>query len=353
MHLVICVSAGDRAANTGRAHRCRSVIIAGMPGSRTPTPLTVPHAATAQRPDWSDLPAEVRDWVVDQLGAAVVSAISERSGYTPGFAARLVLADGRRVFAKVAGWGREWLLESYAKEAAKRRTLPAGVPAPELIIDARTVIDSTEWQLVIFTEIDGRPPHRPWIAGDIRVAVRAVEDAARALTPAPAGYPWEPLSVELGGLTPDKEQMITERFGDHAGEMRDLVAALPERCNGSTLVHADLRDDNRLIGADGRGWIVDWNFPLLGRPWTDLVTLLISVRGDGWDADAILAASRLVGPDDQEGIDSLLADLALYYAIASGSPEPDGSPYLREHQRWSGAVVADWLAERRHWPRGR
>lgn len=320
-----------------------------MSGSRTPVPLTVPHAATAQRPAWSELPAGVRDWIQDQVGAPVVAAVSECSGYTPGFAARLRLADGRRVFAKLAGWGREWLLESYAKEAAKRRRMPTGVPAPELITDARTMIDNLDWQLLIFTEIDGRPPRRPWTAGDVGIAVRAVEAAARALTPAPAGYPWQPLSAELGGLSPDKELMITRRFGDHADEVRELVGGFADLCDGSTLVHADLRDDNVMIDAGDRGWIVDWTFPLLGRPWVDLVTLLISVRGDGLDADAILDASPLVGPEDKDGIDSLLADLALYYAIMSGGPEPDASPYLREHQRWSGIVVADWLAERRGW----
>lgn len=320
-----------------------------MPGSRTLTPLTVPHAATAQRPAWSELPPAVRDWVQDEVGAPVVWAISERSGYTPGFAARLRLGDGRRVFSKVAGWGLEWLLESYAKEAAKRRTLPAAVPAPTMILDARTVIDDLDWQLLIFEEIAGRPPHRPWTQDEVEIAVRAVETAAEALTPAPVGYPWQPLSAELGGISPDKEMMITERFGDHADELRELVGGFGDLCDGSTLVHADLRDDNLIIGTDGRGWIVDWTFPLLGRPWVDLVTLLISVRGDGLDADAILEASPLVGPEDKDGIDSLLADLALYYAIMSGGPEPDGSPYLREHQRWSGIVVTDWLAERRGW----
>lgn len=320
-----------------------------MSGSATPSPLTVPHAATAQRPTWPELPDAVRDWIDQELGSPVVSAVSERSGYTPGFASRLQLGDGRRVFAKLAGWDKGWLLESYAKEAAKRRTLPAGAPAPTLISDARTVIGGSDWQLLIFEEIVGRPPHRPWTGADVAIAVRTVEAAARALTPAPAGYDWEPLGAELGGLSADKDQMITERFGDHAAELRDLVIALPELCAGTTLVHADLRDDNMIIGVDGRGWIVDWNYPLLGKPWTDLVTLLISVRGDGMDADAILDASPLVGPDDKDAIDSLLADLALYYAIACAGPEPDGSPYLREHQRWSGAVVADWLAERRGW----
>lgn len=320
-----------------------------MPFPRRPLPLTVPHAATAQRPEWSDLAPEVREWVQDQLGAPVVSAISERSGYTPGFAARLRLGDGRRVFAKVAGWGKDWLLESYANEAIKRRTLPAGVPAPELTIDASAMVNNQRWQLLIFAEIDGRPPHRPWTKDDLAIAVRAVETAAGALTPAPAGYDWIPLSAELGGLSPDKDQMITERFGDHADELRELIIRLPERCDGATLVHCDLRDDNMIIGTDGRGWIVDWNFPVLGRPFVDLVTLLISARGDGLDVEAILDASPLTRPSDKEAIDSLIADLALYYAIASGGGEPDGSPHLREHQRWSGVVLADWLAERRGW----
>ena len=68
-----------------------------MPVARGPLPLTVPHGATAQRPRWSDLPPEVRDWVQDQLGVAVLSATSELSGYTPGFAARLRLGDGPRL----------------------------------------------------------------------------------------------------------------------------------------------------------------------------------------------------------------------------------------------------------------
>lgn len=320
-----------------------------MPGSRRPLPLTVPHAATAQRPDWSDLPVAVREWVHDQLGAPVLSAISEHSGYTPGFAARLRLGDGRRVFAKIAGWGKEWLLESYANEAIKRRTLPAGVPAPELISDARAVINDAGWQLLIFTEIDGRPPHRPWNETELEIAVHAVEAAAAALTPAPAGYGWVPFSVQFGGLSPDKEQMIIERFGDHADEVRELIIGVAEGCDGSTLVHCDVRDDNMIIGADGRGWIVDWNFPVLGRPFIDLVTLLISALGDGIDVESILDASPLAGPEDKDAIDSLIADLGLYYAIASGNPEPDGSPHLREHQRWSGVVLADWLAERRGW----
>ncbi|QDP98347.1 aminoglycoside phosphotransferase family protein [Microlunatus elymi] len=319
------------------------------PPPSTTVPLSVPVGQTAQRPEWVELPAAVRDWVQDQLGAAVVVGRSQRSGYTPGFASRLELADGRRVFVKIAGWERAWLLDSYANEAIKRRTLPAGVPAPKLLWDGRETLQGTEWLALIFEDIDGRHPRRPWQPAAAAAAVAAVERAAQLLSPAPAGFDWQPLSTELGGITEDKEEGIRQHFGDHAGELRELVAGFAERCSGTTLVHGDLRDDNLIIDAGGRAWICDWNFPMLAKPYVDLVTLLLSMRGDGLDADAILAASPLVTADDTDGIDSLLADLGLYYLIAAEGPEPDGSPYLRRHQRWNRDVTLGWLADRRGW----
>jgi hypothetical protein len=37
---------------------------------------------------------------------------------------------------------------------------------------------------------------------------------------------------------------------------------------------------------------LDW--PLLGAPWLDLVTLLLAAVGDGLDADAVLATHPLI-----------------------------------------------------------
>jgi aminoglycoside phosphotransferase (APT) family kinase protein len=218
-----------------------------------------------------------------------------------------------------------------------------------LIKDVRTRLGEEDWLMLIFEEVDGRPPRRPWTIDDVMAAVAAVETTAQALTPAPSGFDWQPLSVELGGLSPDKEEAIDRDFPTHAGELRELVAAFGDLCAGDTLVHADLRDDNMIIDRSGRAWICDWNFPLLGRPFVDLVTLLISVRGDGLDADRLLRNSSLVTPHDASAIDSFLADLMLYYRIASRRPGPDSSPHLRDHQRWNGRVIAGWLAERRGW----
>ena len=314
-----------------------------------PAGLPRPVTETAVRPHWTSLPATVQEWAQDQFGSAVVGSQSQRSGYTPGFASRILLADGRRLFVKIAGFGRDWLVESYGMEAAKRRTLPDTVPAPRLIADARARLDDQDWLLMIFDDVDGRPPRRPWTTDDVMAAVAAVEAAAQALTPAPAGFDWLPMSVEIGGLSPDKAETIDRDYAEHADELRELVAAAGELCTGDTLVHADLRDDNMIIDLGGRAWICDWTFPLLGKPFVDLATLLISVVGDGLDADRILARSPLVEPGDADAIDALLADLMLYYRIASQRPDPDSSPHLRAHQGHSGRVIGHWLATRRSW----
>ncbi len=74
------------------------------------------------------------------------------------------------------------------------------------------------------------------------------------------------------------------------------------------------------------------------------------MAGDvGWDVDALLASSPLLGPGDAAGVDSLLADLALYYLISQHAPEPDNSSHLRAHQARSAAVVRHWLVDRRGW----
>jgi hypothetical protein len=90
----------------------------------TSTGVVVPVRATARRPVWTELPAGVRDLVEGRLGAGVVSAHSTGTGFTPGFASRLVLDDGRSVFVKAAssaydrahGWP---LSDAYRDEVRK------------------------------------------------------------------------------------------------------------------------------------------------------------------------------------------------------------------------------------------
>ncbi|GAB3647126.1 hypothetical protein [Glycomyces tarimensis] len=66
---------------------------------------------------------------------------------------------------------------------------------------------------------------------------------------------------------------------------------------------------------------------LMLRAWADAAELLAPAPPSLLD----VGVERRPMDDSQEG------------------PIEGVSPYLREHQRWSGLVAADWLAHRRHW----
>jgi hypothetical protein len=315
-----------------------------------PLPLAIPVGRSAHRLLWSDVPAAVQTRLEDALGTTVAGARSQGSGFTPGFASRLVLADGRRVFVKAGDDRREWLIEAYRAEAAKLALIPAAVPAPRLrqIIDEP--IDGRHWVLLVFDDVDGRPPHRPWSAAEARPALRTAARLADALTPAPTGAAWGTLADLVLSSPPDWTSLVDRPgWGHHRADLADLAEQRTELLTGSTLTHADLRDDNLIFAPDGKVWVCDWNWPTLGPRWADAVCLAIAMSGDGLDADALLAETGLVGEDDRDGVDCLLAALTAYFLLASAAPFDPGSPHLRAHQAWYAEATGRWLRERRGW----
>src|SRR5687767_11420835 len=96
---------------------------------------------SSQRPDsppavgvrlqWVDLPALVRAAVEEWLGSSVVSANTQASGFSPGVAARLRAADGRRVFVKAVGPEPNPTTPGiHRREAQIAPLLPATAPVP-------------------------------------------------------------------------------------------------------------------------------------------------------------------------------------------------------------------------------
>ncbi|GAB3753386.1 phosphotransferase family protein [Microlunatus parietis] len=309
-------------------------------------PTPIPVGATALRPVWTDLPGQVRAEIETLAGGTVIEARSQGSGFTPGFASRLVLADGRRLFVKAAGSAYPWMIEAYQAEVAKLRLLPAAVPAPSVIFDRRFQVDGEDWLIAGFVDIDGRPPLRPWREDEAAAVLRCATELGRALTPPPTGADWLGLEVEFARNADDwamiaEQDLLPADLIEPGAELaRDFLARLPR----TTLVHCDLRDDNVIIGSDGRVNVCDWNFPVLGPIWTDTVTLAISMHGDGLNAERLLAETGAI--DDDALVDGFLAMLLGYFTIAGSRPEVDNSPYLRAHQRWYADATADWLRRR-------
>lgn len=305
----------------------------------------VPPASTARRLIWPHLPPHLRAAIERRLGSQVVDAHSRNSGFTPGFASVLTCADGSRHFVKAASVKAQRLFaESYRTEARKLAGLPASTPAPRL----EWVLDEDDWVALETAYVAGEAPQRPWRAEDLDSCLDALEEAARVLTPAPAGVELDALADELAAW-PQMWDAI--RLAGHEAEVAEaaaLAAGFAAHVAGETLLHTDLRADNTLLTDDGAVFC-DWNWPVRGAAWVDSLSLLIGPRGDGLDVEAVIAARPLLREVPAEAIDAVLALFTGYFLKSGADPVPPTSPHLREHQRWQGEVCWDWLCDRRGW----
>lgn len=303
----------------------------------------VPHGRTAYRLEWQFLPKEVRALVEDELGSPVVRAESRTSGFTPGFASVLTGADGSQVFVKAASKvAQAEIAASYAEEIRKVVALDEAVPAPRLEWFSR----EESWVLLGYEAVVSRQPRRPWKKPDL---ARSLDLAGRIALPAdrlPADLELVPLIEDLPELVTGWEQ--ADEDWPHRVEAAELAASLAD-LPADHLVHADLRDDNILLAADGRTLACDWNWPGLGTDWQDAVDLLISAHGDGVDAEAALRGHDRLAATEPDHVDAWLAGITGFMLAASQRPVPPTSPYLRVHNRWTAEAAWSWLAQRRGW----
>lgn len=317
-----------------------------MPPVPPVAPYPAPTGRTARRLEWPFLPPAVRAWIERRCGSPVVQAISQTSGFTPGFASVLVCEDGSRHFVKAASVNAQRVFaESYREEARKLAALPASVPAPRL----KWHLDD-DWVVLGIEHVDGRTPHRPWRRDELDAALDALEVVAEELTPPPAGLH---LDDALADLTPLLAGWSTIRRArpdlPHLDDAEALARRIGEVCAGDTLVHTDVRSDNILIDPSGRALLCDWNWPFRGCDWFDSFALLIAPRGEGIDVDEVMASRRLLRDVPAESVDIMLALYVGYFLSQCEEPVPPTSPYIRYHQRWQGEVCWQWLAERRGW----
>lgn len=317
------------------------------PSSRL-APYPAPHGKTARRLEWTFLPPHLRAWVERRCGSPVVSAISQNSGFTPGFASVLVCEDGSRHFVKAASVKAQRLFaDSYREEARKLAALPPSVPAPRL----KWHLDD-DWVVLGIEYVAAHTPQRPWRADELDSLLDALEQVADAVTPPPAGLALDTAEADFAPLLdgwPTIRERRTDLDAGHLAEAEALAGRFADVVGGDTLVHTDIRSDNVLIDSDGRALICDWNWPVRGAAWFDSFAALLAPRAEGIDVDAVIASRRLLKDVDPEAFDVNLALYVGYFLTQCELPAPATSPHIRDHQRWQGEVCWDWLAERRGW----
>jgi hypothetical protein len=312
-----------------------------------------PFGATARRRTWAELPDHVRALIVDRCGSPVTAATSMTSGFTPGFASVLTLDGGRHGFVKAAGRDDDLrsgfaIRNAYREEARIRSALPESLPAPRLL----WTFDDGDWVVNGFEYVAGRLPTRPWVTAEVDRVVAALTEMA-ALLVHPPEHLVLPTAREFVADLAGRVETVGDRDGRSTrwAALAELARESSERCAGRSVAHFDLRDDNILLTDDGRVVVCDWNWPRLAAPWIDLVGLLLSVHGDGLDADAMVRANPLTRDADPRSLDAFLAVLWFYFTTAGDEPAPAASPYLRQFQHVQADWVLSWLTARRAVPR--
>jgi aminoglycoside phosphotransferase (APT) family kinase protein len=321
--------------------------------------IALPLAFSGQRLDWRDLPRHVRARITDLAGAQVTAEISATSGFSPGFAAVLELADGRGVFVKAVSAEQNATSPELARaEIRVAAALPPQVSAPRLLWSS----DDGDWVLLGFEVAHGRSPEVPWRPETLAAVLDAVAGVATAPLAGGHGLPrvadlladdftgWR----RLAALDPtDRERIagLGGRIGawatDHLEDLLAWESEAPRVLAGDALVHGDLRADNVLVDPDQRRvWLIDWPHAGVGAPWLDTAFMLPSValQGGGDPAELFAAqpSSRGVPAAD---LRAGLAGLAGYFAWSSQQPAPRGIPNLRSFQAAQAVATLRWLRD--------
>jgi hypothetical protein len=323
-----------------------SLALTGPPDLADVVP--VPHGRTARRLAWPHLPTSVRATVERRLGSEVVLAVSQGSGFTPGFASVLTGADGSTVFVKAASRkAQPQFAAAYAEEARTLAILPVDrLPVPRLLWTE----EEESWFVLGFEAVAGRNPRRPWRAEELTRCLEALSVVDAVLEEPPEGLRLRPLQEDLPTLLTGWGSMRAARPDwPHLDEVEELAQSFGSLPDAGHVVHADARDDNFLLTDDGRTLLCDWNWPGTAPRWLDAVDLLVSARADGLDADHLLRSHPLTVDAVPDHVDAWLAALCGYMVEADTRPVPATSPHLGTHRRWWAAATWSWLAARRGW----
>lgn len=310
------------------------------------------RASGGQRVEWDEVAPAVRAAIEERLGAAVVEAGNQAGGFSPGLAARCLLADGRRAFVKAISPDQNPMASAiHRREAEIARRLPAGLPVPRFL----GVVDDGHWVALLYDEVAGVQPDEPWNHDQLAIVLPALQHFAERTTPCP-----------VPGLdtVADRYASVFQGWRQIAGggvdassygpgvlaavdRLADLEPAWVEATAGDTLLHTDLRADNLLLTPDGGVVLVDWPWACTGAAYVDLVLLLPSVGlGGGPDPATVIERHGLFADVDPDALVAVFVALAGFFVRQSLDPAPVGLPTVRAFQRAQAEVALGWLLPR-------
>jgi Ser/Thr protein kinase RdoA (MazF antagonist) len=309
--------------------------------------------AAGIRLEYAALPERVRAWVDAELGASVVSAVTQTGGFSPGVAARLATADGGRAFVKAVGaeLNRD-TPELFRLERVAMESLPVSRHAPRLL----SAYDDGGWVALLLGDIEGRMPGHPWTQPDADLVFGALAELTATLQPSPwPGAPRAETKMRrfLSGWHSVRAAPPAD-LDPWARRHLDGLVALSERAlvaiRGDALAHWDVRSDNVLITPEAQVVFVDWAHACLSAAWVDPVIAACDVLGDrDVDVDELLGRFPAVRASDPADITVLVAALTGGLAWSAYQPAPPGLPTIRPWQHEQAATLLGWVRRRSGW----
>lgn len=321
--------------------------------SGTVEEVGLPPPDRGVRLDWPDMPGRVRSEIEQWLGGAVVDAVTQPTGFSPGVAARLSADDGRRVFVKAVGpEPNADTPEIHRREIRVVTELPDAAPVPRLLWS----YDEGEggWVVLAFEDVDGRHPMQPWSVDELDRVVAAMEDLSLLLMPSPlpaamigaAGdrfvRGWRRLHEEQ----PSRLDRVDEWARRHIDALVAIEDSVGRALQGDTLLNNDIRADNILLTSE-RTMFVDWPHALVGPPWLDVVGFAPSVTMQGGPPPGeVIFRHSACRSASSETITAAVVALAGYFTHQAVLPPPPGLPTVRAFQDAQGVVAREWTARR-------
>ncbi|TDD94790.1 phosphotransferase [Actinomadura rubrisoli] len=195
------------------------------------------------RTDWTDLPEELRAEITAQTGP-IGRIVPAPTGNHADIASTLETGDGR-VFVKAA----RKLADRDGPEVMSLRREAAVNPAVrEFAPRLRWQAEAGGWLALGFEHVQGRPADLSTGSPDLEILAKTVHTLQSA--------PCPDVPMLSGGKR-------WQRFADD-----------PAPFEGSALLHTDLNEDNFLITAQGRAYVIDWAFVTRGAAWLELMLLI-------------------------------------------------------------------------------
>jgi serine/threonine protein kinase len=285
------------------------------------------------------LPDRLAQWIASELGSPVVSSVPQAGGISPGPAARLQLADGRRYFIKaVAESEAPYMPRHFRLEMDVLRRLPTVPYRPGLV----ATYDDGDWVALVLEDVDGTHPDLsdPAVWSAACAVVRAQTDA---LTPDPVHLECDDVAATvrrwhgaIAAIDPVVRGKLPHWWRQEEPTLLRRLASLSDRMPAESWCHFDVRDDNMLVRTDGTMVILDWGMARSGPAWMDEMLLALhDVTTPQFDRRVAEIPAYGVGSDvdREDAVTDYLLCLGISLAAVAYGASPIGLPRLMSQRR--------------------